>query len=330
MQKTTWLLILIVYMSPTFAEDDLKDPGQNYTIISDTKDPSLAKGTFIVEGEIRMFSSGFPLSETFVGTANLPESGKSDSLGRFRITCKTKADSEIYFHKSGWDELVMEGYKFRDQHRIVVTVYMNQDQNNHIKRKPVIYLYSEKDLTVSVRLDPKGKFTFTYPEYEAGWNVQVNKAGGITNLESNKNYPYLFWEAESENIFYKTNQNKLEGFIINTDSTIQFLEDKLTQLGLNETEQTDFITYWGPVLQKEPYALVQFLVDDVYQSQIAELMISPKPDAVRRIYILCSPLKDSAVGMEVVPQTFTSFERFGFTVVEWGGGVIDLTNLKPD
>jgi hypothetical protein len=52
--------------------------------------------------------------------------------------------SEVYFHKQGWSEFVLENYKFRDQHRIVVTVYMYQDQDNQIKRKPVIYLYSDK------------------------------------------------------------------------------------------------------------------------------------------------------------------------------------------
>jgi hypothetical protein len=75
--------------------------------------------------------------------------------------------------------------------------------------------------------------------------------------------------------------------------------------------------------------LIQFLVDDVYESAIAGLQISPQPDVIRRVYILCSPLKDSSIGLEVVPQEFKSFERFAFTVVEWGGSEIDLTNLKP-
>lgn len=329
MKNVVSFLTALFAVNSSFSEGGPSDIGQNYSVVSDVKDGSLAKGTFVVEGEIRMYSSGFPLRDAFVGTALAAESTKSDSVGRFRISCNTKEDREIYFHKQGWSELVMENYKFRDQHRIVVTVYMYQDQDNQIKRKPVIYLYSENDLTASIRLDPKGEFTFTYPEYNAGWNVRVNKSGGITDLTTNKNYPYLFWEAKSKNLFYQMKQNTLEGFIINTDSTIHFLEDKLTALGLNATEQTDFITFWGPILQKEQFALIQFLVDDVYQSTIAELQITPRPDVMRRVYILCSPLKDSAVGMKVVPQEFKSFERFGFTVVEWGGSEIDLTHLKP-
>jgi hypothetical protein len=316
-------------MNTSFSKGGPQDIGQNYSVVSDVKDASLAKGTFLVEGEIRMYSSGFPLPDAFIGTAQFPESTKSDSVGRFRISCNTKQDGEIYFHKQGWAELVMENYKFRDQHRIVVTVYMYQDQDNQIKRKPVIYLYSEEDLTASVNLDPKGEFTFTYPNYNNGWHVRVNKLGGITDLKTNKNYPYLFWEAKSKNLFYQMNQNKLAGFIINTDSTVHFLENQLTSLGLNQTEQTDFITFWGPILQKEQFALIQFLVDDTYESIIAGLQISPRPDAMRRVFMLCSPIKDDSIGMKLVPQEFKSFERFGFTVVEWGGSEIDLTNLKP-
>ena len=37
-----------------------------------------------------------------------------------------------------------------------------------VERKPVIYLYPEKETEVSVNLDFSGKLTSTYPEYNGG------------------------------------------------------------------------------------------------------------------------------------------------------------------
>ena len=98
---------------------------------------------------------------------------------------------------------------------------------------------------------------------------------------------------------------------------------------LNSTEKTDFITYWGPILERSEYALVQFIIDDDYNDKIAEMNIDPKPDALRRVYILCSELDNPTIGLELIPQNFESFERKGFTVVEWGGSIIYLDLMKP-
>jgi len=38
-------------------------------------------------------------------------------------------------------------------------------------RKPIIYLYPEKETDVSVKLDYKGKLAVTYPAYNGGWVV---------------------------------------------------------------------------------------------------------------------------------------------------------------
>jgi hypothetical protein len=326
--KNLVLLSLFGTMLHTgFAKDGLSAVSY-YKVVSDHKDEAIAPGKFVVEGIVKNADTGEPLPGVQFGVLQTIDTYKTDSLGRFSLLCNVSEGDMVYFYREGWTEVNIVDYVFKSQHRVTVSVTLKKDYTNAIKRKPVIYCYAEQELAASVKLDPKGRFTFTYPAYKDGWNIQVKPEGGITDLATGKNYPYLFWEAESENLFYQIHENTIPGFVINTDSTVQFLESTLTALGLNQTEQTDFITFWGPILQKQPYALIQFLVDDVYESQIAGLDISPKPDVIRRVYILCSPLTDTSVGMPVTAQQLNSFERFGFTVVEWGGSEIDLTQLK--
>jgi len=329
MKKLHFLAIGLLIFNLSFGEDGIINPNTDYTVVSDVVDKKIKKGTFVIQGEVRMFSSNFPLEKCKVGSLQSETSTLTNKEGQFMLTLNSATDSTIYIYQDGWEEITITDYNFVDRHRITIKAYANQEVNNHVKRKPVIYLYSETELTASVKINPMGEFTFTYPTYNEGWEVVVNSSGTIREKATNKNYPYLFWEAKSSNLFYQTVGNTIPGFVINTDSTIQFLENTLTLLGLNATEMTDFITFWGPIIEHDNFALIQFVVDDAYESRIAQLDISPKPDAVRRVYILCSPIPDSVVGMDVVPQSFTNFERKGFTVVEWGGSEIDLTNLKP-
>lgn len=314
--------------------DESKDLRTDYFVVSDVKDASIPKGSFVLQGEVKMFSSAFPLSGVAVGPSE-KNRVLTDSAGRFEIQLSLKAVREIYIFKADWAEIVINNYELKSQHRITITAYMHQvaQGDGNVKRKPVIYMYADQSLNASVQINPLGSFTFTYPEYRNGWNVTVDSAGMLTDVKTNQTYPYLFWEAESEDLFYQTNKNTIPGFVIQTDTSIQFLENVLAQLGLNSTEQTDFITFWGPILEQKKYALVQFLVDDGYNKSIANLTISPQPDWTRRVYILCSPIDDSTTGMEVVPQDFSKYKvpsmRSGFTLIEWGGTNIDLNNLKP-
>lgn len=299
---------------------------RNYNIVSDEKDENIDEGKYRIKGEVRMFSSNLPLENVLIGSTESGTWMRTDSAGTFDLELFTK-DQKLYFYLNGWSEVVIEDYEFQSQHLITMNVWMHQVRKQAV-RKPVIYLYSEEELTASVQINPVGQFTFTYPEYKESWNISV-KGNKITDHSSGKVYPYLFWEAEDEKLFYSFNQDKMQGFIIKTDTSIAFLEHQLKTLGLNTTEQTDFITYWGPILERQPYALIQFYVDEDYNSNIAEMNVNPAPDAVRRVYMLCSGLKDPNLGMEITAQKFSSFERKGFTVVEWGGSEINLDIIKP-
>ncbi|MBK7129294.1 MAG: hypothetical protein IPH66_08040 [Crocinitomicaceae bacterium] len=332
MKKITSLLLLLIPII-TLAEDGPSDI-RNYIVLSDLIDKTIPEGQFIIQGtvvrsDVQTGDGTIPVSDVLVGFNGNETTVTSDSLGRFSLTGNVDKDKEIYFYKIAWAEFMISDLLIEEGHRITIRVNFPSEGEDFIKRKPVIYLYSPKELNAHITLDPKGDFSFTYPTYNNGWSVTVGPTGILKDNNTNKSYPYLFWEAKSNPVFYNVTNQQVEGFVISTDTCVQFLESQLSVLGLNAVEQTDFITYWGPVLQQKPFALIQFLVDDECQHLIAEMKISPEPDAMRRIFMLCSLLDDSATGMEIIHPTYKNFERNGFTVVEWGGGEIDLHHLKP-
>ncbi len=176
--------------------------------------------------------------------------------------------------------------------------------------KPVIYLYPEKTSKIDVKVYPKGGFTFTEPEYNDGWKVMATPKGELTEISSNKKYPYLFWEGRGG--IYKTPKR---GFITETKNLNKFLTDKLTELGLNQKEIADFLEFWEPKMQEKPYYFVTFLGNKEMDS-IAPLEINPKPDTTIRVLMDYIPLDKP---IEVEGYKIKTPERKGFTVVEWGG-----------
>ena len=177
-----------------------------------------------------------------------------------------------------------------------------------IDYKPVIYLYTEQETEVTVKLDYSGTLTATYPEYNDGWTVTAQPDGTLTD-SSGKSYNYLFWEGKTN-----TEYDFSKGFCVAGEDTAEFLENALSQLGLTRREANEFIVFWLPRMQKNEYNLIAF--QDKAYTDSAVLDISPQPDSVLRVFMAWKSL-DKAVYIE--PQEFDSFQRSGFTVVEWGG-----------
>ena len=99
--------------------------------------------------------------------------------------------------------------------------------------------------------------------------------------------------------------------------TSAFLEEALATLGLTDQEANEFLIYWLPKMEGNPYNLIAFQ-DEVY-TENAALSISPAPDTLLRVFMAWKPL-DRAV--ELPPQTLAAPARTGFTVVEWGGAEV--------
>ena len=182
--------------------------------------------------------------------------------------------------------------------------------------KPVLYLYPEKKMDVSVKLSLKDAvFSCTYPDYGKGWNITAYPNGKLINKADKKEYSYLYWELDSTMEF-----DFSKGFIVKGKDTAAFLQKTLAQMGLKPKEYNEFIVYWLPRMQNNEYNLISFQ-NKTYTDNV-KLKISPKPDSVLRVNMAYKPLTAKQAKKQkasLKPQTFPKFERKGFAVVEWGG-----------
>jgi hypothetical protein len=176
--------------------------------------------------------------------------------------------------------------------------------------KPVIYLYPLCKQETTIKLDYNGKLICTYPVYNNFWDVTAFPNGKIINETDNKEYSYLYWEG----IPIKTDWDFSKGYVVEGKDTINFLQKKLSDLGLTPNEYNEFIVYWLPFMENNNYNLITFQ-NQAYED-IAKLDIKPKPDSMLRIFMVFKPL-DKPISIN--PTIIKPFERKGFTVVEWGG-----------
>ena len=174
--------------------------------------------------------------------------------------------------------------------------------------KPVIYLYPEEETAVTVKLNLDGQLTCTYPAYNNGWQVTAAPDGTLTDAKG-QTYNYLYWEGVAN-----TDWDMTRGFCVKGEDTAAFLEDALEKLGLTRKEANEFIVYWLPQMEQNPYNIISF--QTTAYTDAAHLEITPAPDTVIRVFMTFK----AADGMiRLLPQKLTAPERTGFTVVEWGG-----------
>ena len=184
--------------------------------------------------------------------------------------------------------------------------------NDSYSAKPVIYLYPEEEMEVTVKLDYDGALTTTYPDYGEGWQVLARPDGTITDRNTGREYYCLFWEGVTQTVYdFST------GFCVAGEDTAAFLEDALFQLGLTDKEADEFIIYWLPKMEGNPYNLISFQGETYTDS--AALTIDPAPDSLLRVFMAWKGLN---APVEIAPQELTCAPRTGFTVVEWGGAEI--------
>ena len=186
-----------------------------------------------------------------------------------------------------------------------------EDRDEQVDAKPVIYLYPEAEAAVTVQLDYDGQLTCTYPAYGDGWTVTARPDGTLPD-GSGQTYHYLYWEGVDPAAC-----DFSQGFCVPGGETAAFLEDALARLGLTRREANEFIVYWLPRMEQNPYNLISFQTD-AYTDH-ARLTITPEPDSVLRVFMAWKPLE---APVELPAQDLPVFSRSGFAVVEWGGSEV--------
>ena len=180
-------------------------------------------------------------------------------------------------------------------------------------KKPVIYLYPEKEIAISVTVEG-ADLTTTYPKYENGWNITAYPDG--TLIDGNgREYNYLYWEGLSNNFI-----DMSKGFVVSKDNYIEFLEEKLDYIGLSNKESVDFISYWLPQMNDYDYCQVSFQMEN-YEEQV-KLDFSVAPDNELRVFVAFKGLDETIDIEEQDLSYYADFKRDSFVVVEWGGSFI--------
>ncbi len=200
--------------------------------------------------------------------------------------------------------------------------------------KPVIYLYPQETTKVHVEFKDSVQLTTHIPVYKKGWDVIAEKTGVLHNLVNEdcsvyekakhgseyahdacvaNEYPYIYWAGNA----YREYPTAEEGFVVTKENLKTELESKLGEIGLKQKEIDDMVSYWYPEMLKKnaPFYRISFF-DTETMNQFIPMSVHPKPNSVLRIFLDWEPLSKEAT---IKPQEFKSFNRNGFTYVEWGG-----------
>jgi hypothetical protein len=156
-------------------------------------------------------------------------------------------------------------------------------------------------------------FRYAYSKFNSGskWSVHATPSGQL--MLNEHTFSSLFWEGFLKNFI----PDLRTGYIVTAESAEEFLLKMLNQIGLNESECNEFIVYWLPVLIRRRKSFVSFHIEN-YAKEVP-MKISPEPDSILRVYMVVQD--PNAVDESTLEgQTFSRFERKGFTVIEWGGG----------
>lgn len=185
----------------------------------------------------------------------------------------------------------------------------------HYVAKPVIYIYPEKEVELTVRLGSPEKLTASYPYYSDGWQVIAEPRGKLIDTKTNRELYSLYWEG-TDGGFDITE----DGFVVAGTDVAGFLEEKLALLGLSDREANEFIIYWLPRLQENKYNYIRFASRDEIDNYMS-LDITPRPDTLIRVLMVTKPIEAPVDVTEQILEPAP--ERSGLTVVEWGGTVVE-------
>jgi len=318
--KLIFAFVFLLISSLSFAAD-LEEYILPYSVDSIVKDPTLKSNESAFTFSFHNFSFDKNNRDVLYAYNGIEKIATLNTFNQFTLNLPSTSYKFDFYYSNVYYEIHTDSFKIKSEERMYVSVYWQRAERIIQVEKPVIYLYPENPLLVNVKVKPKGEFTFTYPTYDNGWEVTASPNGEL-KIGDNR-YNYLFWESQQHLTFNDFDLS--QGSIVSKDSTISFLEKKLTEFGLNSKEQADFITFWGPQLNKNSSNFIHFVINED-ADLFAELTISPKPQAVYRIYLVFCDSKgisEHSISEQILPK----MNRSGFVVLEWGGAETAQKNI---
>ncbi len=179
--------------------------------------------------------------------------------------------------------------------------------------KPNIYIYSDKQREVTVEFELPQLLTTTIPDYSGSWQVETGEEGVLYDGAGNS-YGFLFYESVTRPELFQTR----EGFFIPAGDREAAYRQILGAYGFNETEISDFVEFWTQKLPEGvDYFMYPQLTDTVDEAM--PVTITPAPEAMERIWFVF----ETADGRNLPAPQVVPIQRADYTVVEWGGIILD-------
>lgn len=285
-----------------------------YKLYTYSYEPNTKGKSKIITGKITDCEDIY-LENVLIQNLNSKVSTQTDSLGNYSI--EVHKDDVLLFSKFG---SISQRVLIENQKVINISLKENPINQKIYLDKPVIYLYPTEKTEITLTLDFKGKLLTTFPKYVENWNVIADSNGQLFDTKTKRNYSSLFWDGaisfEPEHYQYES------GFVVEKENLTDFLIEKLEHIGLNTTETNEFVQFWLPILERNNYNFIHFLVNDAC-NEVSINKVNPKPETSIRVYMEFYGLDEFTTIKE---QVLTKTERKGFTLVEWGGS--DVSKMK--
>ena len=267
----------------------------------------------IFEGNVMELNSkeAIPLvTVTLRGEDGINRGALTDSTGFFLIKDIPLGECRMDISSNGYQEIMFD-FNIKEHAYYKCEIKLKQFEIE----KPVIYLYPTQKQTIEVQLNYNGALTHTYPKYPTeGWQVIAEPNGTLWD-KNGMEYYALFWEGKPHKQIIPK-----DGFVIAGKETAAFLEEKLAYLGLNRKEANEFIMYWLPRMEENNYNFIHFSGKQ-YEEQAA-LIINPKHETIIRVMMLTQAL-EYKINIPLQDLNSLKNKRKGYTVVEWGGCLIN-------
>jgi hypothetical protein len=294
---------------------------QMYAVGKAIVDPTLKKNESTLELSFYTYNN-LMLNQSFQLSYNgIEKKIATDKKGVYTLLLKPSKYKLQLFYNDTFFEITTDSIKTKDGMKTPVALFFTSSEQPVMAEKPVIYMYAPDTTDVDLKLLTKTPLSFTYPQYKDSWKVKASPSGDIISGKSV--YPYLFWEGEIE--IAPTDINPSKGFVVTKENLVSFFEEKLTLMGLNQKEQTDFITYWCPRMSEYNASFVHFLFNEEVENY-AQMNITPKPDNLFRVLMTWTPSTKIVLVTDVQEQEIPSLKRNGLSIIEWGGAELKLTN----